>query len=144
MTDLPTTPNNIPTTDLNDTLSALQVLVERQIERMDTLKRQVKTHAESMKSIVENDTELSEVENQVKEMSKKVKERKKTLTESPEFRELRAKATELKEEVKELEESLNTHLLSYYQQTGVKTIDLQSGARDFKIVARVLPKKEQL
>ena len=50
----------------------------------------------------------------------------------------------MQDEVKEIEEALNTHLLNYYQQTGVKTVDLSDGAqRSFKITAKVSSKKEE-
>lgn len=123
-------------------LQALQALIERHIQQTDDVRGKLKTLSESMKSLLDNDTPLSEVEEQATELTKKVKERKRNVMEAPEFRSLRAKVGELKDEVKELEEALNTHLLSYYQQTGVKTVDLSSGQqREFKIIAKVLPKK---
>lgn len=125
-------------------LDALQALIERYIQQTDDLRNRLKTVSESMKSLLENDNELSEVEQQANDVSKKVKARKKTIAESPEFRSLRAKMGEMKDEMKEYEEALNTHLLNYFQQTGVKTVDLSSGAqREFRIVAKVLPKKQQ-
>lgn len=126
-----------------DELPALQALIERQAERIDQLNRQIKTHRESMKGILENDTALSEAEVQAETITKAVKERKKSLTDAPEFRELRAKTAELRDEAKELEESLNTHLLSYYDKTKVKTIDLPTGEREFKIRAKLIPKKQE-
>jgi chromosome segregation ATPase len=125
-----------------DTLTALQALLERQSERVDQLRGQIKMVADSMKSLVENDEQLSTAAVQADEASKKVKERKKTLVQSPEFRQHQTKSVELKDELKELEESLNSHLLSYYQQTGVKTFDTSGGGqREFKLIAKVLPKK---
>lgn len=125
-------------------LEALQALIERHIQQTDDLKQKIKTVSESMKSMLENDTQLSEVEAEAREVSKKVLERKRSIGESPEFRSFRAKIGEMKDELKELEESLNTHLLSYYQQTGVKTVDMAGGGqREFRIVAKVLPQKKQ-
>ncbi len=125
-------------------LEALQSLIERHIQFSDDMKHQIKTVSESMKSMLENDTELTEIAEQAKEMTKKVASRKKTIAESPEFRSFRAKLVEMKDELKELEEALNTHLLTYYQQTGVKTVDLSTGKqREFRITARVLPKKQK-
>lgn len=125
-----------------NTLATLQALLERQAERADELKRQIKMVNEAMKSIVENDEKLSEAVVQADQATKQVKERKKTLTESPEFRQQRSKAVELKDELKELEETLNSHLLSYYHQTGIKVFDTSTGTqREFKVYARILPKK---
>ncbi len=125
-----------------DTLSALQALLERQAERVDDLRRKIRAASESMKSIMDNDEKLTEVTQAIEKVSQDMKSRKKTLTDSPEFREQRSKTVELKDELKELEESLNSHLISYFQQTGVKTFDTTGGdQREFKLYAKVLPKK---
>lgn len=125
-----------------DTLSALQALLERQTERVDDLRRKIRAANESMKSILDNDEKLTEVSQSAEKASQDMKSRKKTLTESPEFREQRGKTVELKDELKELEETLNNHLISYFQQTGVKTFDTTGGdQREFKVYAKVLPKK---
>lgn len=140
--DTTQTLSSAPVQESQNDVATLQTLIERQIERLDAVRQQIRTHTDSMKSIFENDTELAENETQVQEVSKKSKARKKTLTEAPEFRELRAKSAELKDEVKELQESLNSYLLTYYQQTGVKTVDLGAGGqREFKVIAKLLPKK---
>ena len=126
-----------------DTLTALQALLERQTERTDELRRQLRMLSESMKAILENDTQLSEAAVLAEHATKQIKVRKKTLTESPEYRQDRVKSVEMKDELKELEESLNNNLLSYYQQTGVKTFDTTGGEqREFRIHAKVLPKKK--
>ena len=125
-----------------DTLSALQSLLERQTERVDDLRRKIRAVNESMKSIIDNDEKLAEVSQAAEKASQDMNARKKTLTESPEFRDQRSKTVELKDELKELEESLNSHLISYFQQTGVKTFDTTGGdQREFKVYAKVLPKK---
>jgi|GEM_PF-1508029 len=130
-------------TNPTDTLVPLQGLIENQIERLDELHSQLKETTERSRSIIENDEELQKVEEETKTVANKVKERKSVVVNSPEFREIRAKTVELKDEIKELEESLNSHLLSYYQTTGVKTVDMSSGVqREFKITAKVLSKKE--
>lgn len=125
-----------------DTLTSLQALLERQSERVDELRRQIRMINEGMKSILENDEKLSEVAQKADQITKEVKERKKSLTESPEYRQQKAKAIEFKDELKELEETLNSHLISYFQQTGVKTFDTTGGdQREFKVYAKVLPKR---
>ena len=131
------------TPNVSDTLMPLQSLIENQISRLDELRAQLKETSERSRSIIENDEELQKVEEETKAVANKVKERKSVVVNSPEFREVRAKTVELKDEIKELEESLNSHLLSYYQTTGVKTVDMSSGAqREFRITAKVLSKKE--
>jgi predicted nuclease with TOPRIM domain len=125
-----------------NTITALQAIAERQASRVDELREKIRALNESMRSIFDNDNEYSSQEEYVKEASKRVKDRKSTLTQSPEFRELSAKTGELKDELKELEESLNGHLLSLYQQTGVKVFDTSNGSqREFKVLAKLLPKR---
>jgi hypothetical protein len=92
---------------------------------------------------LENDVELKQAEEQAKETAVKSKERKSNLQKSPEYQQFRSKVETISDEIKELEESLNTHLLNYFQQTGVKSVDLSSGGqREFRILAKVLPRKE--
>jgi len=81
-----------------DTLTALQALLERQTERTDELRRQLRMLSESMKAILENDTQLSEAAVLAEHATKQIKERKKTLTESPEYRQDRVKSVEMKDE----------------------------------------------
>ncbi|HAU99433.1 MAG: hypothetical protein UX04_C0006G0060 [Microgenomates group bacterium GW2011_GWF2_45_18] len=133
-----------PTSTLSEQSDPLQAIIERYIARLDELKHQVHELNQSLVAIMDNDEMLQQAEQQSKDASKALKERKTSLTTSAEFRELRAKKVEMQDEVKEIEEALNTHLLNYYQQTGVKTVDLSDGAqRSFKITAKVSSKKEE-
>src|SRR3990167_7262645 len=111
-----------------DTLTALQVLLERQTERVDELLRKIRAASESMKSILDNDEKLAEVSQSAERASQDMKSRKKTLTESPEFREQRGKTVELKDERRELEKPLNTLLFCFSKQPGKKTKSVGYGA----------------
>lgn len=132
------------TKDAGNSLMALQGLVNRQTERMDSLREDIKRLNESLKSIIENDAELTVVEDQLKEVNRQVKERKQQLSQSPETVQLKFKVKEIREQIKELEESLNNNLLAYYQMTGTKVFDTNAGGqREFRITAKVLAKKNQ-
>ncbi len=127
-----------------DTVMATQAIINRQAERLDTLKEDLKNINESLKSILDNDGELSQVEMELKEMSKKQKERKSRLTQSAESMQLKYKLKEVREQTKELEESLNNHLLNYYQLTGTKVFDTNAGGqREFRVTAKILGKKSK-
>lgn len=127
-----------------DTLMATQAIINRQSSRLDALKEDVKKLNDSLKSILDNDAELSQTEEEVKALTRKQKERKTKLQESAESMQLKYKVKETKEQIKELEESLNNHLINYFQMTGTKVFDTDSGEqREFKITARVMGKKAQ-
>lgn len=126
-----------------DTVMATQAIINRQAVRLDTLKEDVKRLNDSLKSIMENDEQLSQVENELKESSKKLKERKSQLTQSAESVQLKYKLKDVREQIKELEESLNNHLLNFYQLTGTKVFDTDSGQqREFKVTAKIMGTKK--
>ncbi len=126
-----------------DTVMATQAIINRQAQRLDSLKEDIHKVNDSLRSILDNDQELSATENEVKEASKKLKERKAQLTQSAETVQLKYKLKEIREQIKELEESLNNHLLNFYQLTGTKVFDTDSGQqREFRVYARILGKKK--
>lgn len=125
-----------------DSVMATQAIINRQAERLDTLKETVKQINDSLRSILENDQELGQVEDELKQATKKLKERKIQLTQSPESVQFKYKLKEVKEQIKELEESLNNHLLNYYQLTGTRVFDTDSGEqREFRVIAKIMGKK---
>lgn len=125
-----------------DTVMATQAIINRQAMRLDSLKEDMQKVNESMKSILDNDAELSAADMELKEASKKQKERKARLVQSAESMQLKYKLKEIREQIVELEESLNNHLLNYYQLTGTKVFDTDDGGqREFKVIAKMLAKK---
>ncbi|PWU23400.1 hypothetical protein C5B42_03140 [Candidatus Cerribacteria bacterium 'Amazon FNV 2010 28 9'] len=131
------------TNGAGDTLMATQGIINRQAARLDELKEEIKHINESLRSILENDAELSQAEEQLKEVTKRQKARKQQIANNAESTQLKFKLKETRDQVKELEESLNNHLLNYYQITGTKVFDTDDGAqREFKITARVMAKKQ--
>lgn len=126
-----------------DTVMATQAIINRQAQRLDSLKEDTRKINDSLKSILENDAQLVGFENELKESSKRLKERKASLTQSAESVQLKYKLKEVREQIKELEESLNNHLLNYFQLTGTKVFDTDSGQqREFKVFAKILGKKK--
>ena len=127
-----------------DSLMAVQSVINRQADRLDNLREEMRLLGERQKAILDNDAELAEAEEQLKSVSRKQKERKKQLTDSAESVEIRIKRKELQEQVKDIEDSLNNNLLSYYQMTGAKFFDTDDGGqRGFKVLAKVLGKKQK-
>lgn len=127
------------------TVMATQAIIERQAARLDSLKGDLKQINDSLRSILDNDAELSQMEMELKEAGKKQKERKAKLVQSAESTQLKYKLKEVREQMKELEESLNNHLLNYYQLTGTKVFDTSSGEqREFRVTAKILSKKSKI
>ena len=120
-----------------DALQAVQSVIERLVLRSDALQAKLREMNQSLRSILENDESLSEADEQAKQASLQAKDRKKQLAQSEEYQQLASRVRELREEMKEISESLNTHLLTYYTQTGVKVLDLSSGEREFVLNAKV-------
>ena len=126
---------------LSEQLIAVQSLIERLLNRSDMLQAKIKEISDSMRSILENDEALQIAQKEAEKATQATKERRNNLTQGSEYKQLSAHLKEIKEELKEIQESLNTHLLTYYTQTGVKTLDLQSGEREFSLIAKVKPKR---
>ncbi len=136
----PTTPK--AATDAS-TVMALQAIIGRQSAKLDELKQEAKQMTDSLRSIVENDQELSQIEEQAKEATRKQKERKQMLSNNPESTQIKYKLKELKDSIKDVEESLNNHLLNFYQMTGVKVFDTEDGSqREFEVRAKLRGKKK--
>ncbi len=126
-----------------ETLTALQKIIERNADKLDELKDQIKEIRESLKGVFENDSELGVAEDQVKEFSTQVKQRKSQLATSPVAMQLKAKQGDLQEQKKEIEESLSNHLLNYYELTHSTSFDTSDGdQREFSLHAAVKGKKK--
>lgn len=143
--DDPSLASPVATAAGQDSMSAVQAIIVRQSSRLDELKDQMKKLNESMRSIFDNDQALAQAEEQAKESSKVQKERKQQLNQSAEAMQLKYKIGEIRDQVKDLEESLNNHLLNYYQITGSKFFDTEMGEqREFAVRAKLLGKKKQI
>lgn len=129
---------------LQETLTALQNIIERNVNELDRIKEELKVERDSLKNIFENDTKLSEAQEQVSTISQQVKERKSQIQASPEVMQYKTKIADLTEQKKEIEEALNNHLLNFYQVTGAKLIDTSDGKqREFNIRASIKGRKPQ-
>ncbi|HSW90274.1 MAG TPA: hypothetical protein VLH19_05410 [Patescibacteria group bacterium] len=134
--------NNDITVPPESSLLALQGVIARQTARLDTLREDLKKVNESFKGLFENDTQLQEAVGEAKEATLKQKTRKQAVAQSPESMQIKYKITEIKEQIKDLDDSLNNHLINYYQQTGVKFFDSETGEqREFDVRAKLKAKK---
>jgi hypothetical protein len=129
---------------LGDALTALQNVIERNVNELDRIKEELQVERESLKNVFENDVELAEAEEQASVITQKLKERKTRIQTSPQAMQLKSKIGELTEQKKEIEEALNNHLLNLYQVTGAKMFDTSDGTqREFDIRASIKGMKKQ-
>ena len=125
-----------------ESLMAVQNIIQRYSGEYDEVNSRLKDLREMMKNMFDNDAELQELEEQAKTVTQDARNRKQRIKESPESVELQMKMKELKEEIGEIQETLNNHLLRYYQMTGSQVIEEPDGTeREFKVQARLKAKK---
>jgi hypothetical protein len=138
MTDAPQT--NRPLAVDEDSLTATQNLIHRLSLQMDDLKTKQKEVADMIRGVFDNDETLNEAETVAKEATKQAKERKSDLNETAEIKDLKLKLFDIREDLKMVQESLNTHLVNYFQMTGSTAVDLPDGTeREFKLEAKLKP-----
>lgn len=121
-------------------LITLQSVIERHIVELERLNEVKKSYRESLNNILSNDSELSEAQEQAAQITQRVKVRKSQLNASQEVNQIKANISEISERKKEIEESLNGHLISLFQMTGSRIVDLSSGTKEFRIKATLMGK----
>jgi len=129
-----------------ETLDATQNLIIRLTQQLEDLQKQQGDLKEMLKNIFDNDDALQQAQQIVDEQSKTAKSRKNEIAQTSQVIELKSKIADLSEDLKMVMESLNTHLLNYYQLTGSKAVDFPGGEeREMVIRARLkktAPKQE--
>lgn len=133
-----------PATPLVDaeTLDATQNLIIRLTQQLEDLQKKQHDLKDMLKGVFDNDEELQKAEQIVTEQSKMAKNRKTELSASSQAIDLKTKIADLSEDIKMVIESLNTHLLNYYQLTGSQTVDFPGG-EEREMVIRAKLKKGQ-
>lgn len=124
--------------EFGEELTSIRNLVQRYAQQMDQVGNDMKELRQSLQNMFDNDNDLQTLEEQAKTLTTDVKQKRQRIKESPEAVQLQMKVKELKEEQKEIQETLNNYLLRYYQLTGSKVIEDDSGAeREIRINARI-------
>lgn len=123
-----------------EALDATQNLIIRLTQQMEELTKKQKDLRDMLKSIFENDEQLQQAEQVVTEQQKAAKNRKTELSASSQAIDLKTKIADLSEDIKMVQESLNTHLLNYYQLTGSQTVDFPGGEEREMVIRAKLKK----
>jgi predicted nucleic acid-binding Zn-ribbon protein len=149
MPDIPTNPDELESVPEkksedfdSDALTVTQSLIGRLSVQMDDLTRKHKEFRDMLKGVFENDEVLAKAEEAAKEATQSAKSRKQDLKETAEVKDIKMKLAEAAEDIKMVKESLNIHLVNYFQMTNSMTVDMPDGTeREFKIEAKLKPKK---
>ncbi len=125
-----------------ESLNATQSLVQRLADQMDEISLKQKELNTMLKNIFDNDTTLAEAKNAAKEAANAVKTRQADLNNSQEVKEVKLKLSETKEDLAMIQDSLNVHLVNYYQMTGATSFPTSDGGeREFSLLAKLKGKK---
>ena len=108
-------------------LDATQNLIIRLSQQLEDMEKQQKDLKDMLKGVFDNDETLTKANQEAEAHMKTAKSRKTEISGSGEVIDLRSKIADLSEDVKLIQESLNTHLLNYYQLTGSKAVDFPGG-----------------
>ena len=127
-----------------DSFNATEGLVQRLSMQLDELKVKQKELADMLKGVFDNDEEFTTAQTAAEEAGKSLKDRLSVLNNSTQVKEMRIKLTEVREDLKMVQDSLNVHLVNYFQMTGGSTsFPTPDGTeRDFTLQAKLKPVKK--
>lgn len=126
-----------------ESLNATQGLVVRLATQLDQLKVKQKELSDMLKGIFDNDEDFTTAQTAATESQKALKDRLAFLNNTPEVQNVRVKLTEVREDTKMVQDSLNVHLVNYFQMTGVTSFPTPDGnERDFTLQAKLKPIKK--
>lgn len=121
-----------------DTLNHLQGVIERNAHQLEELQHQLKEKRESLRAVFESDAKLVEIEEEAKKQNQALVTERARVQSSPTTLALKTQVADLREQQKEIEETLNSHLLNYFQLTNSTSFDTSDGDQwDFKISAKL-------
>ena len=121
-------------------LDATLNLIIRLSQQLDDLLKKQKDLKDMLKGIFDNDEELAKANAEAEAQMKAAKSRKTNISQSPQAMDLKVKITDLSDDLKMIQESLNTHLLNYYQLTGSKAVDFPGGEEREMVIRAKLKK----
>lgn len=127
-----------------ETLQSLEKVIERNANKLNEMKDELKKRRQMLKNYFENDTQLAEVEEQAIEFKNQVKERKTGLQLEPQVVDLQVKIKELRERKKETQETLSNHLVNHYRMTNSTSFDTSDGDQwEYQVQAKIKAKPKR-
>jgi hypothetical protein len=127
-----------------ESLTATEGLIQRLSSQLDELKIKQKELADMLKGVFDNDETFTTAQTAATESQKAVKDRLADLNGGEEVQTLRGKLTDIREDLKMVQDSLNIHLVNYFQMTGATSFPTSDGnERDFTLQAKLKPVKNR-
>jgi hypothetical protein len=119
-------------------------IIKERMEQLETFKNENKVAREALKNELENDTDYLAVCEELKAVVDKKKRIREAIWGKTETQKLISVIKENRDEVGTLEEILSSELMEYFSEHKVNEIEDSTGeARKFKVVAKLLPKKNK-
>ena len=118
--------------------------IHKRMTEVENYKNENKVAREALKNELENNPTYIEICEEVKVATEKRKKIKDEILSQAETQKIIADVKEGKEELDTLEEILSAELTEYYKENGSNEIeDVDGEMRQFKLVAKLLPKKKK-
>jgi hypothetical protein len=125
-----------------DTMNISQI--QKRIDQIDKLELENKTSQDFLKGELENDESYVDTDMKSKEAAKNKKRVKDEILNREANKEMSAKIKDNAEEILTLKEILSLELMQLYQSSKTDFVEDSTGEqRKFKLVAKLLPKKNQ-
>ncbi len=129
-----------PTTDV-DVLMSLEEMIKNNIEGIDRLKHEIKTHREMFEDTFNNNPTYREHSEKVKEVNKIKSQTRQQILNQPSVLQLANKIKSARSEIKERQGALSDYLKEYQRMTGATEIEGRDGKireiiNDAKLVVR--------
>ncbi|MEI6039756.1 MAG: hypothetical protein WCP93_00130 [Candidatus Berkelbacteria bacterium] len=119
-------------------------IIKERMEQLETFKNENKIAREALKNELENDTDYLAVCEEIKALMDKKKRIKDAIWAKAETQKLISDIKENRDELGTLEEILSSELMEYFSDHKTNEIEDQKGeVRKFKVVAKLLPKKNK-
>lgn len=118
--------------------------IHERLGLIENYKEKNKIARESLKSELENNEEYMAIRDEMQTLAERLKRLKSEIWAQAETQKLSTDIKENKEELDTLEEILSTELMEYYKESETMEIEDADGEkRQFKLVAKLLPKKKK-
>jgi hypothetical protein len=113
----------------HEEINALHNLIQRKLETMDELSKQIKEADEVIKGALEDNPAYNQADEKAKEAAKSRSQVKAQVMDTPEMKNFAIKRKDLKAQKAEDKETLSAHLIEYERLTGANTIETAKGVQ---------------
>lgn len=112
-----------------DKINALHNLIQRKLEEMEELSRQIKEADEVIKGALEDNAAYNQADEKAKEATKNRTQVRAQVLSTPEMKSFALKRKDLKGQMAEEKETLSDYLIDYERLTGANIIENAKGVQ---------------